>query len=196
MVPGRGKWTLAGGFLKCDESLDDAAGRVLENLTGLKDVFLKQLYAFGESSRDPGERVISVSYYALLKVDDYNEDLVIENGAHWRPIEDIPELIFDHGNMVLKALGRLRRVAKSQPIGFALLPEKFTLPQLQSLYEAIYQKELDKRNFRKKILSMDLLDKLDEKDKSSSKKGAFLYKFNKQKYEELVAKGFYFSLDV
>lgn len=196
MKPSLGKWTLAGGFLNIDESLDDAAGRVLTNLTGLRDVFLKQLYVFGTPDRDPGERVVSVSYYALLKVDDYNEDLVIENGAHWRPIEDIPELVFDHGVMVNKALGRLRRVAKSQPIGFALLPEKFTLPQLQSLYEAIYQKELDKRNFRKKILSMELLDKLDEKDKSSSKKGAFLYKFNKIKYEELLAKGFYFSLDI
>lgn len=196
MKPSLGKWTLAGGFLTCDESLDEAAGRVLENLTGLKDVFLKQLYAYGNPERDPGERVVSVSYYALLKVDDDNEDLLIENGAHWRPIEDIPELVFDHGVMVQKALGRLRRVAKSQPIGFALLPEKFTLPQLQSLYEAIYQKELDKRNFRKKILSMELLDKLDEKDKSSSKKGAFLYKFNKDKYEELLAKGFYFSLDI
>jgi len=194
--PGLGKWSLAGGFLQRKESLVEAADRVLCKLTGLKDVFLEQLYAYGNPARDPGERVVSVTYFALLKVEDYYKDLVIENGAHWQAIENIPELLFDHGEMVEKALCRLRLVAKSQPIGFELLPAKFTLPQLQSLYEAIYQKELDKRNFRKKILSMDLLDKLDEKDKSSSKKGAFLYRFNTEKYKELVAKGFYFSLDI
>ena len=194
--PGYGKWSLAGGFLRRQESLDEAAGRVLSDLTGLKDVFLEQLNTYGNPDRDPGERVVSVAYFALLKVEGHNEDLVIENGAHWGSIEKVPELIFDHSEMVEKALCRLRRVAKSQPIGFELLPEKFTLPQLQSLYEAIYQKELDKRNFRKKILSMDLLDKLEEKDKTSSKKGAFLYRFNKEKYEELLAKGFYFSLDI
>lgn len=196
LEPGSGKWSLAGGFLNRKESLIEAASRVLCNLTGLENVFLEQLYAYGNPGRDPGGRVVSVTYFALLKVEDYNKDLVIENGAHWRPIENVPELLFDHGEMVEKALCRLRLVAKSQPIGFELLPTKFTLPQLQSLYEAIYQKELDKRNFRKKILSMDLLDKLDEKDKNSSKKGAFLYMFNKEKYEELVAKGFYFSLDI
>lgn len=196
MEPGRGKWSLAGGFLKRAESLDEAAGRVLSKLTGLRNVFLEQLIACGNPDRDPGERVVSVTYFALLKVEDYDKDLVKENDAHWRPLDNLPELIFDHGEMVDRALCRLRRVAKIQPIGFELLPEKFTLPQLQSLYEAIYQKELDKRNFRKKILSMGLLEKLEEKDKSSSKKGAFLYRFNQEKYEELVARGFYFSLDI
>lgn len=196
MEPAKNKWSLAGGFLKRTESFDESACRILCNLTGLKDVYLEQLNAYGDPDRDPGERVVSITYYALLNVADYNKDLVKENGAHWRPFEDIPELIFDHREMAERALRRLRRKAKSQPIGFELLPEKFTLPQLQSLYEAIYQKELDKRNFRKKILSMDLLDKLDEKDKSSSKKGAFLYRFNPEKYQELVSKGFYFSLDV
>jgi len=108
----------------------------------------------------------------------------------------MPELIFDHKEMVDKALRRLKRKAKIQPIGFEFLPEKFTLPQLQSLYEAIYQKELDKRNFRKKILSMELLDKLPEKDKSSSKKGAFLYCFNRSKYDQLISDGFYFNLEL
>jgi 8-oxo-dGTP diphosphatase len=196
MEPGKGSWSLAGGFLRRSESLYEAACRVLCNLTGLKDVYLEQLNAYGEPNRDPGDRVVSITYYALLKVEDYNENLLAENGAHWRPIEEIPELIFDHREMVDKSLRRLRRKAKSQPIGFELLPEKFTLPQLQSLYEAIYQKELDKRNFRKKILSMQLLDKLDEKDKTSSKKGAYLYKFNQKKYQQLLADGFYFSLDV
>ena len=194
--PDKGKWSLARGFLNKSESLDAAAGRVLNQLTGLRDVFLEQLRVYGEPERDPGGRVVSVAYFALLKVEDYNEDLVYGNGAHWQAIENIPDLLYDHRVMVDKALRRLRRKAKTQPIGFELLPESFTLPQLQSLYEAIYQKELDKRNFRKKILSMDLLDKLTEKDKSASKKGAFLYQFNQSKYEELVAKGFYFSLDV
>lgn len=194
--PGLGQWSLAGGFLRRDEDLDEAACRVLCDLTGLKDVYLEQVMTFGHPDRDPGERVVSVSYYALLKVADHDSDLLMEHGAHWRPIETVPDLIFDHNEMVDKALRRLRRKAKSQPIGFELLPEKFTLPQLQSLYEAIYQKELDKRNFRKKILSMGFLDKLEEKDKSSSKKGAFLYRFNQEKYDQLVAEGFYFSLDM
>lgn len=196
MDPGRGQWSLAGGFLRKQEGLDEAACRVLHNLTGLQNIYMEQIMAYGDPNRDPGERVVSVTYYALLNVEDYDKDLVKENGAHWRPIDDIPDLIFDHNDMVNKALRRLRRKAKSQPIGFELLPDKFTLPQLQQLYEAIYQKDLDKRNFRKKIVSMGLLDKLEEKDKTGSKKGAFLYRFNPQKYEQFVSEGFYFNLDV
>ena len=196
MEPGMGQWSLMGGFLQRSESLNDSAARVLGQLTGLKNVYLEQLYAYGDVERDPGERVVSVAYYALLKIEDYHQDLVTEYEAHWRPIGHIPDLVFDHRVIVDKALSRLRRKARIQPIGFELLPERFTLPQLQSLYEAIYQKELDKRNFRKKILSMNLLDKLEEKDKSNSKKGAFFYQFNQNKYMELVAKGYYFSLDV
>lgn len=196
MDPGRGQWTLAGGFLRSDESLDQAACRVLHNLTGLRNIYLEQIMAYSDPNRDPGERVVSITYYALLNVADYNKDLVKENGAHWRPVDDIPDLIFDHNEMLEKAHRRLRRKAKSQPIGFELLPDKFSLPQLQQLYEAIYQKDLDKRNFRKKIISMGLLDKLEEKDKTGSKKGAFLYRFNPQKYEQFVSEGFYFNLDV
>jgi len=196
MEPGKGMWSLMGGFPKHDEGLNQAAERVLTQLTGLRNVYLEQLYAYGNVDRDPGERVFSIAFYSLIKIEDYNKDLVKENNACWQPVSDIPDLVFDHHEMVDKALRRLRRRAKIQPIGFELLPEKFTMPQLQSLYEAIYQKELDKRNFCKKILSMGLLDKLDEKDKSSSKKGAFLYRFNPEKYQELLAKGFYFSVDV
>ncbi|TSA37641.1 MAG: NUDIX hydrolase [Porphyromonadaceae bacterium] len=196
MEPGKGMWSLMGGFSKQNEGLYQAAERVLKQLTGLQNVYLEQLFAYGDVDRDPGERVVSVAYYSLIKIEDYDKDLVKENNAHWRPVSDIPDLVFDHREMVDKALKRLRRRARIQPIGFELLPEKFTMPQLQSLYEAIYQKDLDKRNFCKKIISMDLLDKLDEKDKSSSKKGAFLYRFNPEKYQELVSKGFYFSVDV
>jgi ADP-ribose pyrophosphatase YjhB (NUDIX family) len=196
MEPGKGMWSLMGGFPKQDEGLDQAAERVLKQLTGLQNVYLEQLFAYGNVDRDPGERVVSIAYCSLIKIEDYDKDLVKENNAHWRPVSNIPDLVFDHREMVEKALRRLRRRARIQPIGFELLPEKFTMPQLQSLYEAIYQKELDKRNFCKKILSMHLLDKLEEKDKSSSKKGAFLYRFNLEKYKELISRGFYFSVDV
>jgi ADP-ribose pyrophosphatase YjhB (NUDIX family) len=196
MEPGLGMWSLMGGFPRHDEGLYQAAERVLAQLTGLRNVYLEQLFAYGDVDRDPGERVVSIAYYSLIKIEDYDKDLVKENNAHWRPVSNIPDLVFDHREMVDKAMRRLRRRARIQPIGFELLPEKFTMPQLQSLYEAIYQKELDKRNFVKKILSMGLLDKLEEKDKSTSKKGAFLYRFNPEKYQELVSKGFYFSLDV
>jgi hypothetical protein len=196
MEPGKGMLSLMGGFPRKDEGLDQSAERVLKQLTGLKNVYLEQLYAYGDVDRDPGERVVSVAYCSLIKIGDYDKDLVKENDAHWAPVSQIPDLVFDHREMVEKALRRLRRRARIQPIGFELLPEKFSMPQLQSLYEAIYQKELDKRNFRKKILSMGFLDKLTEKDKSSSKKGAFLYRFNPEKYQELLSGGFYFSLDV
>lgn len=194
--PEKGRWSLAGGFLKKGESLDDCASRVLYELTGLKEVYLEQLLSYGIVDRDPGERVVSVAYYALLNIRDHNIDLSRDNEACWCPLEKMPELIFDHANMVDKALRRLKRKVKIQPVGFELLPDKFSLPQLQLLYESIYQKELDKRNFRKKILSMELLDKLQEKDKSNSKKGAYLYSFNQKKYSELVSEGFYFNLDV
>jgi len=196
MEPAKGLWSLPGGFPKKDEGLDQAAERVLSQLTGLKNVYLEQIYAYGDVDRDPGERVVSVAYCSLIKIEDYDKDLVKENNAHWRPVNDLPDLVFDHLVMVEKAMRRLRRRARTQPIGFELLPEKFTMPQLQSLYEAIYQKELDKRNFCKKMLSMRMLDKLDEKDKSTSKKGAFLYRFNPEKYEQLLADGFYFTVDV
>lgn len=194
--PGRGMWSLMGGFVRGGEGIYDAAERVLSQLTGLRNVYLEQLSAFGEVNRDPGERTISVAYYSLIKIGEYDKELVKQHDAHWVPLAQIPELVFDHAGMVDKALRRLRRRARMQPIGFELLPDKFSMPQLQSLYEGIYQKELDKRNFRKKILSMGLLDKLEEKDKSSSKKGAFLYQFNQAKYEELLDRGFYFSIDI
>jgi len=194
--PGKGRWSLAGGFLRKNESLDDCASRVLLELTGLKEVYLEQLQSYGDIARDEGDRVVSVAYYALLNIKDHNLDLSSDNDAYWCPLDEMPDLIFDHGDMVGKALKRLKRKVKIQPVGFELLPGKFTLPQLQTLYESIYQKDLDKRNFRKKILSMDLLDKLPEKDKSNSKKGAYFYSFNQKKYNELVSDGFYFNLDV
>lgn len=192
--PQKGKWSLVGGFLQADESLDQAALRILHNLTGLSDIYLEQLYTYGEIKRDPGERVLSTAYYALINAENYHLPINRESSARWFPIEKIPKLIFDHNIMVDKAMRRLRRKSLSQPIGFELLPEKFTIPQLQILYEAIHQRELDKRNFRKKILSMGLLKKLDEKLKTGSKKGAFYYMFDKEKYDDLVSRGFHFEI--
>jgi ADP-ribose pyrophosphatase YjhB (NUDIX family) len=192
--PQKGKWSLVGGFLKADESLDQAALRILNNLTGLSDIYLEQLYTYGDINRDPGERVLSTAYYALINAENYHLPINRESSAKWFPIEKIPRLIFDHNIMVDKAMRRLRRKSLSQPIGFELLPEKFTIPQLQKLYEAIHQRELDKRNFRKKILSMGLLRKLDEKQRTGSKKGAFYYMFDKEKYDDLVGRGFHFEI--
>jgi 8-oxo-dGTP diphosphatase len=194
--PAKGQWSLAGGFVDDKESLDDAASRILRKLTGLDSVYLKQSFAYGDPDRDPGDRVISVAYFALITIRDINKELAAKNGVQWRPLSRLPELIFDHPPMVKRALTDLQNQAKIKPVGFELLPEKFTLVQLQDLYEAIYQKTIDKRNFRKKILSMNILEKLDEKEKETSKKGAFYYKFNVDEYKRLKQNGFYFNLDV
>ncbi|MEX0844823.1 MAG: NUDIX domain-containing protein [Balneolaceae bacterium] len=187
--PEKGNWSLMGGFLKKDESLDEAAGRILTKLTGLQNVYLEQLQAFGEVDRDPVERTISVAYFALIDILTHNNELVEQFSASWFSIDELPELIFDHKEMVDAALKRLRYKASHQPVGFELLPEKFTLPELQKLYEGIYDTQLDKRNFRRRILSMDVLIKTDEKQKKYSKKGAFLYEFDEQKYSEKVNNG-------
>jgi ADP-ribose pyrophosphatase YjhB (NUDIX family) len=194
--PAKGKWSLAGGFVKPDESLNAAASRVLLSLTGLKNVYMKQLYSYGDINRDPGARVISTAYWALIKIKDIDKDLSKLNGAHWQSMNNLPDLIFDHKDMVTRALSELQTQIKIKPIGFELLPEKFTLVQLLDLYEAIYQRTVDKRNFRKKILAMNILEKLDEKEKVTSRKGAFYYKFIKENYKKLVREGFYFNLNV
>lgn len=192
--PSMGEWSLMGGFLKKGESLDQAAERVLFSLTGLNNLFMEQLGAFGEVDRDPGERVISVAYFALINIEEYDHDTVKKHNAFWLNINELPDLIFDHSDMVQKAHGRLKTRAATKPVGFNLLPDKFTLPQLQKLYEDIYQKPLDKRNFRKKILAMDILEKMEEKDKESSKRGAFFYRFKEEKYNNLLKEGFSFGI--
>jgi 8-oxo-dGTP diphosphatase len=194
--PAKGKWSLAGGFVETDESLDEAASRILRKLTGLDSVYMKQSYAYGEKSRDPGDRVVSVAYFALIAIRDIDKKLAEQNGVSWRSLSRLPDLIFDHPLMVKRALSDLQNQVKIKPVGFELLPEKFTLVQLQDLYEAIYQIKVDKRNFRKKILSMGILEKLDEKERETSKKGAYYYKFNELTYNRLIQNGFYFNLDV
>jgi ADP-ribose pyrophosphatase YjhB (NUDIX family) len=190
--PGIGKWSLMGGFVDKNESVDEAATRILNSLTGLSDVYMEQLSCFGEVKRDPGGRVISVAFFALIKIDDYSADMMKEHNSKWFSLDEIPSLVFDHRHMINIAMTRLREKVSNHPIGFALLPHKFTLQQLQSLYEAVYERQLDKRNFIRKIHSLNILHKLKEKEKESSRKGAFFYVFDKKKYEKLDKEGLKF----
>jgi 8-oxo-dGTP diphosphatase len=187
--PEKGKWSLMGGFVNPNESTDEAAIRVLYQLTGMNNIYMEQLYCFSNVSRDAAGRVISVAYFALINIAEYNEQLQQDHEARWFPMDKIPFLIFDHKEMMAKAKQRLQQKVSNHPIGFELLPEKFTLPQLQNLYEAIYEQELDKRNFTRKILALGILNKLNEKEKASSRKGAFYFVFDKNKYSKLHQEG-------
>lgn len=192
--PALGQWSLFGGFVQKDESLDEAANRVLYELTGLNNIYMEELQSYGELERDPAARVISVAYYALIPAKEYSEATSSNHGATWVSLNELPGLIMDHNLMVEKGLRRLKRRASTQPIGFELLPREFTMPQLQALYEAIFQCTLDKRNFRKKILTMDVLIKLEQKDMSGSRKGAYLFRFDQKKYKKLVEGGDQFTI--
>lgn len=182
MDPGRGEWSLYGGFVREDESLEDAAHRTLQELTGLKRMYLKQVGAFGAIDRDPGERVISVAYCALINVKDYDERLLQEHEVTWVNLDELPQLYSDHNKMVSKALTLLRRRIGREPLSFNLLPDLFTLTQLQQVYEAILGTEIDKRNFRKRVKEIDFIEKTELIDKLTSKRGAALYRFNKRMY--------------
>lgn len=182
--PAKGQWSLMGGFVQKDESADEAAKRVLRELTGLDHVYMEQVGAFGEIERDPGERVISVAYYALMNIDNYDKELVHSHNAFWADIDELPELIFDHREMVDKARNLMKQKASYKPIGFNLLPDLFTLTQLQTLYEAIYGETMDKRNFRKRVAEMEFIEQTDEIDKTGSKRGARLYRMNSDVYRK------------
>lgn len=189
MDPGRGEWSLYGGFVNHNESVDEAASRVLYELTGIKNIYMKQVHTFGAVDRDPGERVISVAYCALINVKDYDQSLLEEHEVQWVDLEKLPKLYSDHNKMVNKAITMLRRRINTEPLSFNLLPELFTLTQLQHVNEAILGEEIDKRNFRKKIKTIDFIEKTDLIDKETSKRGAALYRFNKTMYrEESVSK--------
>jgi 8-oxo-dGTP diphosphatase len=193
--PFKNKWALPGGFVDMNETTETGALRELYEETGLKNVFIEQLYTFSDVDRDPRGRVVSVAYYALIKLDEYSIHAGDDAGdANWFPVNDLPELAFDHHKIIEVALQRLKGKIRYQPIGFELLPPMFTLTQLQNLYETILQRELDKRNFRKKILKMNLLIPMDEKQKNVAHKAARFYKFDKQKYEELTQKGYNFEI--
>jgi len=174
--PYKGNWSLLGGFVQDNESADEAAARILKQTTGLEKIFLEQVASFSEPNRDPEARVISLAYYALIRIDLHDEERVKENGAFWISINKLPNLIFDHQQMFEKSLVKLQQKAGYSLVGSELLPEMFTLIQLRKLYEAIFQREFDPGNFRKKILSLGVLEKQSEKDISESRKGAFYYK--------------------
>lgn len=181
--PEKGKWSLMGGFLKPEERLDDAANRILKQLTGLEGVYMEQLYSFSEPDRDPVDRIISVAYFALIDIHRYEKQLSDQYHAEWFLLKKKPRLIFDHDEMVHYAQKQLRYKAALHPLLFELLPSKFTIPQLQNLYEGVYDTLFDNRNFTRKIMSTGLLLKQASKDKSTSKKGAFYYKLDKKKYK-------------
>jgi hypothetical protein len=191
--PLKGERSLMGGFVRENENIDDTVSRVVFEYTGIEDVYMEQVGTYGDVGRDIGERVVSVVYYALIDMELFDEKLEKKHNAELVNINDIGQLILDHNRFIYDTLKLMKRRTATRPVGFNLLPEKFTLPQLQSLYEAIYQRPLDKRNFRKKLFEMDILEKLDEKDKSASKRGAFYYKFDKDKYDRRLEDGFYFS---
>ena len=192
--PEKGKWSLIGGFLKKEENLDQAAIRILNRLTGLDNVYMEQFYAFSKLDRDPEERTISVAYYALIDIESHNEVANSLETSKWFSLGNAPDLIFDHNIMVERAVSRLKYRTKTKPIGFELLPDKFTMLQLQNLYESILNEKLDKRNFTSKINALDILVKLEEKDMESSKKGSFLFQFDLEKYNEKLKEGFVFKI--
>jgi hypothetical protein len=172
-----------GGFLQTHESLDQAADRILKKLTGLEGVYMEQLQTFSDPLRDPVERTLSVAYFALIDIHQYEKQLSNDYHAEWFLLKKTPELIFDHKKMMEMAKKELRYKAALHPVLFELLPAKFTIPQLQILYEGIYDTRFDNRNFSRKVLSTELLIKQKEKDKANSKKGAFYYKLDKRKYK-------------
>ena len=182
--PEKNNWSLMGGFIQADESADDAATRVLKKLTGLDGVYLEQLHTFSEPSRDPIERTISIAYFALIDSHQYEKQISDEYHPEWFPLEKMPDLIFDHKKMVTMAREKLRYKASLHPILFELLPPKFTLPLLQSLFQDVFETTFDTRNFSRKLMSTNLLQKQKEKDKENSKKGAFYYKLDKKHYKK------------
>ena len=195
LAPFKGRWAIPGGFVRVDETLDAAVRRELEEETGLRNIFLEQLYTFSAVKRDPRERIISVAYYALVKLDDHRTRAATDaSEAQWFPVTATPPLAFDHTDILIAALERLRGKITYQPIGFELLPAKFTLSQLQQLYEAVLGREIDKRNFRKKVLGFGLLIALQETHREGAHRPAQLFRFDPAKYEKLKKQGFLFEV--
>ncbi|WP_373568224.1 NUDIX domain-containing protein [Marinimicrobium sp. ABcell2] len=192
--PGKGGWALPGGFIGRQENLRDAAARLLQNLTGVRDLYLEQLKAFGRIDRFPEERVVTIAYYALVSAEDY--PLVAGTNAEeakWFNVNELPPLIYDHSDIVQYGVQFLRHQVCHKPIGFNLLPEKFTLLQLQELYESILDTKLDKPNFRRKMMKMNLLAPCNEKQTGVPHRAANLYRFDSKAYERLTQKGFSFE---
>ena len=195
LPPFEGRWALPGGFVRVDETLDDAARRELAEETGLRNIYLEQLYTFGAVDRDPRERVVTVAYYALVNLAGHDVRASSDaRNAAWFPVDDLPPLAFDHHEILDAAHARLRGKVRYQPVGFELLPDRFTLRQLQHLYEVILDRELDKRNFRKKILAMEIVKETNEIEKDVAHRAARLYRFDKRAYDRLTKSGFNFEI--
>jgi 8-oxo-dGTP diphosphatase len=191
----KGKWALPGGWIKYDEGIDEAAIRILKALTGVSNVFLEQLKAFGNVDRYPTRRVITIAYYALVKPEDYTlQPGFTAADARWFRVSDLAALPYDHEKILRQGMDHLKHKLRHEPIGFNLLPKKFTLLQLQELYEALLNKKLDKPNFRRKLINMNLLVPCKEKQTEVSHRAANLYKFDKKIYDKLTEKGFTFEL--
>lgn len=182
LEPEKGKWSLMGGFVQPKEGLEKAAARILKQLTGLEDVYMEQLQAFGDPNRDPLERTVSIAWFALVDIHKYEKQLSDDHHAEWISVKKLPRLVFDHRQMVALAKKRLQYKAALHPLLFELLPDRFTIPQLHKLYQALYDKKLDKRNFNRKLSSAKLLIKQKHKKKEGSRRGAFYYKLDKKKY--------------
>jgi 8-oxo-dGTP diphosphatase len=195
LEPFAGQWALPGGFVRVEETLDGAANRELREETGLHDIFLEQLYTFGDLERDPRERIVTVAYYALVNLAGHNVQASTDaRNAAWFPVTELPTLAFDHARIIETALERLRGKVRYQPLGFELLPERFTLRQLQHLYEIVLGRELDKRNFRKKVLSMGILKETNEIEKDVAHRAARLFRFDQRAYQKLTRRGFNFEI--
>lgn len=193
--PFAGKWAIPGGFVRNGETLEEAAARELREETGIADVFLEQLYTFGDPGRDPRGWVVSVAYYALVSPDKHLIHATTDaRQARWFPVTAVPPLAFDHVEILKTALGRVRGKLTYAPVGFELLPQKFTIKQLQNLYEIVLGKRLDNRNFRKRIFGMDVLRELDERQKGVPHRAARFYKFDERKYKQLIKRGLNFEL--
>lgn len=184
MDPGRGEWSVYGGFVHENEDLEEAANRTVLELTGMRKLYMRQVGAFGAIDRDPGERVISIAYCALIDVKDYDDTLRKQYGLEWVTLEELPHLYSDHNIMINNALAQIRRRINTEPIIFNLLPDLFTLTQLQHVYEAVLGTPIDKRNFRKRVKQIDFIEKTTLIDKMTSRRGAALYRFNKRIYQE------------
>lgn len=193
--PFKGKWAFPGGFMRENENSDECAKRELREETGLQDIFIEQLFTFADVDRDPRGRVVTIAYYALVKLAQYNIQAGDDaDNAKWFPISQIPPLAFDHDRILRMAINRLRGKIRYQPLGFELLPERFTIPELQNLYETVLEIKLDRRNFRKKILATGLLIDHNESIKGQPHKGANLYSFDEGKYQQLSNTGFNFEI--
>lgn len=189
--PYRGHWALIGGFVKPEISLNETALQTVQRMTGLDDVYMEQVGTYGEVDRVPSERVITTCYYALIRVEPTLEKLSKQFDATWFPITELPPMVYDHAAMLEQALNKLRSKVRYRPIGFELLPEKFTMTELRNLYSSILGKELEKRNFNKKVLNMGLLKKLNEQNKITSRRGAFFFRFDEKKYQQLITEGYF-----